>query len=531
MKINKKIILISAATLMTLSPVAVISNNQSLTVQAAKKTSKKTITTDPVDYTDRYDGHGKLLNSLIKPNTTLPRLSGLLTIKGKKYYRVGKNVYIRSNAVAKLDNKNTLMLDYNSYVYNNKGKRVRVSTLKKNTPVRFYGTKTIKGVKYYRVGTNRYIKAANVRAVNGKIQYVDETYVTIKRDGVVSYTKDGQTNDTKYKKGQKIEVDQYLYTPASGTDDFAAFNDDSAVPFYRIKGKTDAYLSYLDVTPRKPMKVADYNLQHYTYAEYTQPADMPIYTINGTPSAVVVPHAATNIERQVEVDRLMYIWVPSDQKAELFYHLSSQYVMTPEGESYRLGDVKKYVGNGFVKQSDVKITGVKLDPVNTAQEAEQDSKVATANDKSVLQAEIDKSTSIKKSDAYRLTKRANRDAYNNELKSAQEVLNSKDSTIAAVKLAVWSLGQRAKGLDGKKVLVKDIKHLTKAEASKIYSVAYNTNDIHTPQYNYVIFLNFSDHYRKLTLTTKHYSKPIQDPKYLVGTTTKELNIADYATEK
>lgn len=60
-------------------------------------------------------------------------------------------------------------------------------------------------MKYYRVGTNRYIKAANVRAVNGKIQYVDETYVTIKRDGVVSYTKDGQTNDTKYKKDKRLK--------------------------------------------------------------------------------------------------------------------------------------------------------------------------------------------------------------------------------------------------------------------------------------------------------------------------------------
>lgn len=530
MKINKKIILISAATLMAVSPAVAINSNQLSTVQAAKKASKKTITTN-ASYADRYNSKGKMLSKPIKPNTTLSRLSGLVTIKGKKYYRVGKNVYIRANTVAKIDNKNTLMLDYNSYTYNNKGKRVRVATLKKNTPVLFHGTKTIKGKKYYRIGRNRYVKAANVGAVNGKTQYVDETYVTIKENNTVSYTKDGLASDTKYKKGQKIKVDHYLYTPASGTDDFAAFNDDSAVPFYQIKGEDDAYLSSLDVTPRKAMKLGDYNLEHYNYAEYTQPADMPIYTINGTPSGVIIPHAATNVERQVEVDRLMYIWVPSDKKAELFYHIKGQYVMAPQGEVYKIGDAKKYIGNGFVKQSDVKISGVKLDPVNTAQEAEQASKVATSSDKNALQAEIAKSTSVKKSDAYRLTKRTKREAYDNELKSAQKVLDSQNSTIAAVKLAVWSLGQRANDLDGKKVQVKNIKQLTQAEASKVYSVAYNANDVYTPQYNYLVMIRFSDHNRKLTMTVRHYSKPVQDPKYLINTTTKELDICDYATEK
>ncbi|WP_260212321.1 SLAP domain-containing protein [Lactobacillus amylovorus] len=161
--------------------------------------------------------------------------------------------------------------------------RVKVPTLKKNLSVRFYNTKTIKGTKYYRIGKNQYIKAANVGAVNGQTQYVNETYVTVKLDKTHSYTKDGYANDTQYKKGQKVKVDQFIYTPASASDDFAAANDDSAVPFYRIKGEKDAYLSSLDVTPRKAMKAVDYDNLHYTFAEYTQTADMPIYTINGTP--------------------------------------------------------------------------------------------------------------------------------------------------------------------------------------------------------------------------------------------------------
>lgn len=431
-------------------------------------------------------------------------MSGLVTINGKKYYRVGKNTYVRADAVAKIDNKNTLLLDYNSYVYNNKGKRVKVPTLKKNLPILFYNTKTIKGKKYYRIGKNQYVKAANVGVVNGKIQYVDETYVTLKADKTHSYTQDGYANDTQYKKGQKVRVDQFIYTPASGSDDFAAFNDDSAVPFYRIKGEKDAYLSSLDVTPRKAMKAVNYDDLHYTFAEYTQPADMPIYTINGTPSDVVVPHAATNAERQINVDRLMYIWVPSEKKAELFYHISSQYVMAPEGDVYTIGKARKFVGDGFVKQSDVKVSGLELKPVNTPEEAEQDSKTATVSDKQALQNEIDKHTDVEKSNT---------------------------STIAAVKLAVWSLQQKTNDLDGAKVHVKNVNQLSEAEARKVYRVAYNANDVYTPQYNYLITIRFSDHNRRLSMNVRHYSKATQDPKFLVSSTDTELKISDYATDK
>lgn len=529
MKLRNKITLISAATLMALSPAATVLSNNPSVVQAAK-VSKKTITTNQFD-NFRYNGNGKELSGFVKKNTTLPRLSGLVTIKGKKYYRVGKNTYVRADAVAKIDNKNTLLLDYNSYVYNNKGKRVKVPTLKKNLPILFYNTKTIKGKKYYRIGKNQYVKAANVGVVNGKIQYVDETYVTVKADKTHSYTKDGYANDTQYKKGQKVRVDQFIYTPASGSDDFAAFNDDSAVPFYRIKGEKDAYLSSLDVTPRKAMKAVNYDDLHYTFAEYTQPADMPIYTINGTPSDVVVPHAATNAERRINVDRLMYIWVPSEKKAELFYHISSQYVMAPEGDVYTIGKAHKFVGDGFVKQSDVKVSGLELKPVNTPEEAEQDSKTATISDKQALQNEIDKHTDVEKSDAYRLTSRNKREAYDTQLKLAQDVEKSNTSTIAAVKLAVWSLQQKTNDLDGAKVHVKNVNQLTEAEARKVYRVAYNANDVYTPQYNYLITIRFSDHNRRLSMNVRHYSKATQDPKFLVSSTDTELKISDYATDK
>lgn len=52
-------------------------------------------------------------------------------------------------------------LTHNAAVYNSKGKRTHAKTLKKGKKVRVYGTKNIKGKKYYRIGKNKYVKIAN----------------------------------------------------------------------------------------------------------------------------------------------------------------------------------------------------------------------------------------------------------------------------------------------------------------------------------------------------------------------------------
>ena len=52
-------------------------------------------------------------------------------------------------------------LTHNAAVYNSKGKRTHAKTLKKGKKVRVYGTKKIKGKKYYRIGKNKYVKIAN----------------------------------------------------------------------------------------------------------------------------------------------------------------------------------------------------------------------------------------------------------------------------------------------------------------------------------------------------------------------------------
>lgn len=55
-----------------------------------------------------------------------------------------------------------ITLKKNAYIYNNKGKRVGKKKLYKNHTYKYYNKKKIHGKKYYRVGKNKYIKAANV---------------------------------------------------------------------------------------------------------------------------------------------------------------------------------------------------------------------------------------------------------------------------------------------------------------------------------------------------------------------------------
>jgi hypothetical protein len=67
-------------------------------------------------------------------------------------------------------------------------------------------------------------------------------------------------------------------------------------------------------------------------------------------------------KHKIKVDKLLYIWVPTEQKAELFYHLVTK----------RLDADHNYftVKDAYVKASDVEFHGVKLTPSNTPEEAQ-----------------------------------------------------------------------------------------------------------------------------------------------------------------
>ncbi|WP_194269128.1 SLAP domain-containing protein [Lactobacillus helveticus] len=69
--------------------------------------------------------------------------------------------------------KPNLTLSHNAYPYNSKGQRMNnylgFTYIKKNTTINYYGTKTIKGKKYYYIGDGAYIKSGNVGTVRGSV--------------------------------------------------------------------------------------------------------------------------------------------------------------------------------------------------------------------------------------------------------------------------------------------------------------------------------------------------------------------------
>lgn len=525
MKLNRRITLISVATLMALSP------GLALVTPVVSAATAKTVS---LRYNaEVYYGNGRYNSKVgfLKKGQTYKRYSGQIRIGNHYYYCVGKNRYIRSSAVAQIDGKNTLTLDYNSKLYTSRGKKWRLPSLKKDSAYHYYGTKTIKGGQYYRVGRNQYIKAANVAALNGNPIYVNETYVTLKRN-TTSFNANGDANNTSsYKRGQKVEVDQYIHIPASYIDDWTAANDDAPVAFYRIKGQKDAYLPKLYVTPRKSMKLVEYSDLHNTYIKLTTTGNMPIYNINGEATSVVMPHAATNVAKRQNVDQLLYLWVAKDNKAELFYHLKSAYINTPAGNVYRLADVRHYVGNGFIKASDAKYaSGIKLTPANTQAEAKADAKIASASEKSTLAAEIARSSQVKDSDAYKLTTRDQRDSYDEALSDAQKTAQDSKATGVIVKMATWRLQQRASELSGKKVVVANMQKLTNTERSQILRVAQNALDTRSPRYNWEASPRFTDHNTKLVARIQHWTSSYYLQNNLLSDTTETLKISDYAEQ-
>lgn len=83
---------------------------------------------------------------------------GTKTINGKKYYRIGENHYLASGNI----DGTMKILQRNSYVYNDCGNRDNQSIMKKGKSIATFGAAiTIYGDKYYRIGVNQYIKQAN----------------------------------------------------------------------------------------------------------------------------------------------------------------------------------------------------------------------------------------------------------------------------------------------------------------------------------------------------------------------------------
>ena len=152
MKLNHKLIMVSAAALMSVSPlVANIQNSvqaATTTKSSSKSTAKKT-TTSTKKTTDSKSNSKSTSSKKAATKTTAKKSTS-------------------SKATSKASS-NDITLARNAYVYDKNGKRLdkymgsaKYTTIAKGVTVKSNGTTKINGVLYYSLGNNAYIKAANV---------------------------------------------------------------------------------------------------------------------------------------------------------------------------------------------------------------------------------------------------------------------------------------------------------------------------------------------------------------------------------
>jgi hypothetical protein len=368
---------------------------------------------------------------------------------------------------ATTSNNNTLKLIHGAYVYNKKGKRLTKyrgswskTHLCKGTNIKYTGTiqpiekdskqyyllnddnynqswlpyKKIKGKYYYSIGHGGYINAANVNEIDGQPLYVANATVTVKpKDNhgfSGGYTGSG-TSRTLVKPGQKLKVDCITKIP----------DGNSRSKVYRIAGTTDAFIYIGNIKTQPRQKLATYTM--YTYVGLKQNSNT--YNI-----ATILNPKTTNKnvtlakDEDIPVVREIYVWVPNDNKAELFYRLN---YYTSEATS----DFHNAIANQlfYIKAADTMyLSGPQLTPANTPEEARTDAKVATTTDKQDLEKLIDQEKTITASPNYKNELYVNtyKARYDEALEQAKTVNSSTSASITEVKEVVWYLTTQQQAL-------------------------------------------------------------------------------------
>ncbi|WEV39670.1 BspA family leucine-rich repeat surface protein [Lactobacillus sp. ESL0681] len=108
-----------------------------------------------------YNAKGKRVGKKALKKNKKINVYGTEIIKGKKYYSLGNGKYVKAGSV-KL--AKTVTVTKKTRMYNSKGKKVGKKTFKAGKSVATYGTKKIKGKKYYSLGNCKYIPASKTEA-------------------------------------------------------------------------------------------------------------------------------------------------------------------------------------------------------------------------------------------------------------------------------------------------------------------------------------------------------------------------------
>ena len=390
---KNKIILASVAALIAVSPMLSF-GSQAHTVQAADTNdTNKMIMHTAVAYDKDGNSTGVKYNAF-----SYARLvASPVKIGDGIYYKVAdKDQYLKATNIDGV----TRRITHNTYIYSTSTRRTsyqnRWKLYRGQTITTYGGSYRFKnGKHYFRVGgpAKQYVKSYNLGPViranttmapnsdntssnnttnkptdntttnNTQPVGKDETNVTVTARVanlcVEVPDKDMvQPSGKTAKMGDKFVVDRLEQGTRAGTGRDG--DDDWELAIYHIKG-TNYWIYNYAVKAAKDIPEQNYSKTKNSRIIFTQPTD--IYHADGT----VINFNGDRPRKQsgrFKVDKLLYLWVPSENKAELFYRLVGNSVEGSKG-SLNFTD-------GYVKASDVKFDtdSVALTPSNTAAEAE-----------------------------------------------------------------------------------------------------------------------------------------------------------------
>ena len=391
---------------------------------------------------------------------------GIQTINGKKYYQLDKKgtAFVRtvnidgkttSNQESSVSNdaESTKKYDYslkkNAYIYDNNGKRINKyqgkSKLLKGAAIDVYGIETIKGKDYYQLdkkGT-AFVKASNVTRT------VKATSITMKKNAYI-YNGNGDTKKKTVKKGKTVKATEARYI---GTKLYYKISDNQFVKAANVGKISGPELEPVNEPDGAATVDTGDNTVDPNVTKVTTINVAPLYNIKGQPDNV----RAFGEGQSQQVSELRYIATSATATPELFYKLSS--------------------GRGYLKDSDVAVSGKTLTPVNTQEQAKEDVTVATAANKAKLLQDINEATSVKNSEAYKLASSDVKAAYDKAISDGTAVNNDATATIAQVNEADAAIVSAKAKLDGKRVAVANMTNLTSDEMAAIIKVVANANNV------------------------------------------------------
>lgn len=571
MKLNHKLIMVSAAALMSVSPLVANTQNSvqaATTTKSSSKTTAKKTTTSTKKTTDSKSNSKSTSSKKAATKTTAKKSTS-------------------SKATSKASSNN-ITLARNAYVYDKNGKRLdkymgsaKYTTIAKGVTVKSNGTTKIKGVLYYSLGNNAYIKAANVVGDANASSSSKTTTSTTKKTTSTKKTstkKDSEASDrdaikvklihnayvydqngkrikkyngkTKLTKGttvnsygtDTINGKDYYQLNAAGTAFVKASNVDSTSSV-TITMKKNAYIydgngDTEKKTVKKGKKVKATEARYIGTKLYYKIGDdqfvkaANVGKVSSKLDPVNEPDGSATVDDNSSDDTNLNASIVTTTKVAPLYDIKGQADSTRSfgaGQKQQVSELRYIAtsanstpelfyklasGRGYLKATDVIYSGKTLSPVNTPEQALTEVTVATAADKAKLTPSINEANAIKNTDAYKLASSSAKSAYDKAITDATAVNNNASATVAQVNEAIANITSAKAKLDGKKVTVANLSNLTPDEVSAIVKLVASVNNV--PESN----VQFTNNNTTLAIVTNGYTQALNINDYAqVGTTT------------